>query len=70
VQFEHAALTFRTCDADVPKWVASIDRWITHANEAQAKVDAGRRDEAARAQEQTDARRRRASADNQRFKDL
>lgn len=70
VQFEHAALTFRGGDADVPEWVASIDRWIAHANEAQAALDAGRRDEVARAQEQTDARRQRASDANDKFKDL
>ena len=70
VQFEQTALTFRARDADVPQWVASIDRWIARANEAQASVDSGRRDEAARAQEQTDARRQRASDANQKFKDL
>ena len=70
VQFERTALTFRAGDAEVPEWVASIDGWIAHANEVQATLDTGRRDEAARAQAQTDARRQQASDANQKFKDL
>lgn len=70
MQFEHTALTFRAGDADVPQWVASIDRWAAHANDAQAALAAGRRDEAARAQEQTDTRRQRATDANEKFKDL
>ena len=70
VQFEHEALTFRTDEGDVPAWIASIDRWIVHANAAQTVVDDGRRADAARAQEQTDARRQKASDANDRFKNL
>ena len=70
VQFEHAGLTFRTDEASVPAWIASIDRWVAHANAAESAVDAGRRADAARAQEQTDARRQKASDANDRLKNL
>jgi hypothetical protein len=70
VQFEHAALTFRSGDADVPQWIVSIDGWIARANDAETALDAGRRADLARAQEQTDARRQRASDANDRFKNL
>jgi hypothetical protein len=70
VQFERAALTFRSSDADVPEWIQSIDRWIAQANEAQAVLDAGQRSQATRAREQTDARRQRASEANEKFKNL
>jgi hypothetical protein len=70
VQFEPAALTFRSSDAHVPEWVEYIDRWISRANMAEANLEGERRDQAVRAQEQTDARRQRASEANERFKNL
>lgn len=70
VQFEHAALTFRSTDANVPEWIAHIDRWVTSANTAQADVEAGQRGDVVRAKEQSDARRQRASDDNEKFKNL
>jgi hypothetical protein len=70
VQFERAALTFRSSDAHVPEWVECIDRWIASANTVQADLEGGRRNEVARAQEQTDARRQKASEANEKFKNL
>ena len=70
VQFEPAALTFRSSDAHVPEWIESIDRWISRANNAQADREGERRNEAARAQDQTDARRKKASEANEKFKNL
>ena len=70
VQFEPAGLTFRSDDAHVPEWIASIDRWIAHANQVQADVADGARSEATRAQAQTDARRQQASEANEKFKNL
>lgn len=70
VQFEPKALTFRTTDAHVPEWVQSIDRWIARANEVEAGLESGRQQNAARAQELSDARRRKATDANERFKDL
>jgi hypothetical protein len=70
VRFEREALTFRAGEEHVPAWVACIDRWIDDANRAQADLDAGRGRDAARAQEQTDARRQKATDANERFKDL
>ncbi len=70
VQFEREALTFRSRDADVPEWIQSIDRWIVHANEAQAVLDDGQRNDATRARAQTDARRQRANEANEKFKNL
>ena len=70
VQFEHAALTFRTDDAHVPAWIESIDRWIADANRVQAEVADDVRQQATRAQAQTDARRQRADESNEKFKNL
>jgi hypothetical protein len=70
VQFEPAGLTFRSDDAHVPEWVESIDRWIASANQAQADVADGARNEATRAQAQTEARRQQASEANEKFKNL
>jgi hypothetical protein len=70
VQFEPAGLTFRSDDAHVPEWIESIDRWITCANQMQAHVAEGVRNDATRAQEQTDARRQQANAANEKFKNL
>jgi hypothetical protein len=70
VQFEAAALTFRSGDEHVPAWVASIDRWIAQANEAQATADGERSRTAARAQERSDARRQSVTDANERFKNL
>jgi len=44
VQFEHAALTFRSGAPHVPEWVESIDRWIAYANQAQAVAGRGTRE--------------------------
>ena len=70
VQFETAALTFRTGDDHVPAWVESIDGWITHANQAQATLDEERARTAARAQQRTDERRQSVSDANEKFKNL
>ena len=70
VQFEHAALTFRSDDDLVRAWVEAIDRWIADANRMQADLADGVRDQASRAQAQTDARRRRAEESNEKFKNL
>ena len=70
VQFEQTALTFRSDDDDVPVWVEYIDRWIAHANQAQADLDDGRRREAEHIQQQSDARRQRASEANEKYKHL
>jgi predicted Zn-dependent peptidase len=70
VQFEHAALTFRSDEDHVPEWIASIDRWIAHANTAQADLEAERQGVVTRAREQSDARRQRASDANEKFKNL
>ena len=70
VQFEHAALTFRSEEAHVPAWIESIDRWIADANRTQAEVADGVRQQAMRAQAQTDARRQRANDSNEKFKNL
>ncbi len=70
VQFEHAGLTFRSDEANVPQWIQSIDGWIAHANQVQGDLASGRRNEATRAKEQTDARRQRASDANEKFKNL
>ncbi|MBM4439854.1 MAG: hypothetical protein FJ027_05515 [Candidatus Rokubacteria bacterium] len=70
VQFEHAALTFRGTDSQVPEWVGCIDRWIARANTIVDAAADTRRGDAARAQEQTDARRQRASESNEKFKNL
>ena len=70
VQFEHIALTFRSGDDHVPVWIEYIDRWIAHANKAQADLDEGRRDQATRAQQQSDARRQKATENNEKFKNL
>ena len=68
VQFERAALTFRSSDAHVPEWVECIDRWIARANSVQTGLDGARQTEVTRAQEQTDARRQKASEANEKFK--
>jgi hypothetical protein len=70
VQFEHAALTFRSRDEHVPVWVEYIDRWIARANEAEADRDDERRRQAARSQQESDARRQKASEANEKFKNL
>ncbi len=70
VQFEREALTFRSRDAHVPEWVECIDRWIARANTVQAGLEGERRTDVARAQEQTDVRRQKASEANERFKNL
>ena len=70
VQFEPAALTFRSDDAHVPAWVESIDRWIADANRVQAAVADSVQEQSARARAQTDARRQRADESNEKFKNL
>jgi hypothetical protein len=70
VQFEATALTFRSGSDDVPAWVQSIDRWIAHANQAQASVDDERARTAARTQERSDARRQSVDEANEKFKNL
>ena len=70
VRFEREALTFRAGEEHVPAWVACIDGWIADANRAEADRDAGRGRAAARAQEQTDARRQKATDANEKFKNL
>jgi hypothetical protein len=70
VQFERAALTFRSDEAHVPEWIEAIDRWIAGANQVLAARADGLHTEAARAQAETDARRRRASDANEKFKNL
>jgi hypothetical protein len=70
VQFERDALTFRSDEAHVREWIAAIDRWIADANEKLAARADGVRTEVARAQAETDVRRRRASDANEKFKDL
>jgi hypothetical protein len=70
VHFEATALTFRGGVDDVPGWVESIDRWIAHANQAQASLDDERTRTAARTQERSDARRQSVNEANEKFKDL
>ena len=70
VQFERMALTFRSDDADVPAWIEHIDRWIAHANRAQADIDDGHRREAEQIQQQAETRRQKASEANERYKHL
>ena len=70
VQFERTALTFRSDEPHVPEWIEYIDRWIAHANVVESGLEDGRRSETTRAQEQTDARRQRASEANEKFKNL
>jgi hypothetical protein len=70
VQFERTALTFRSDEEHVPEWIEYIDRWIAHANQAQADLDDGHRREAEHIQQQSDARRQKASDANERFKHL
>ncbi|MGH3118863.1 MAG: hypothetical protein ACRDQ2_17465, partial [Gaiellales bacterium] len=61
---------FRSSDEHVPVWIEHIDRWIAHANKELGDLDDGRRSEAERAQQQSDARRQKASEANERFKNL
>ncbi|HEU5322005.1 MAG TPA: hypothetical protein VFX28_14455, partial [Methylomirabilota bacterium] len=70
VQFEVQALTFRSGEAHIPEWIGSIDKWIAHANGRQADLREERRREATRQQQESDARRQKASDANERFKDL
>jgi hypothetical protein len=70
VQFEHAALTFRSGDEHVPVWIEYIDKWIVHANKALADLADERRGEAARSQQQSDARRQKVREANEKFKNL
>jgi hypothetical protein len=70
VQFEASALTFRSGDDHVPAWVESIDRWIAHANQAQASLDDERARTSTRAQERSDARRQSVNEANEKFKNL
>jgi hypothetical protein len=70
VQFEPAALTFRSSEDDVPAWVERIDAWIAGANQARADTGAARRREAARTEQQSDARRQKVNEANDKFRDL
>ena len=70
VQFESKALTFRSEDEHVPVWIEYIDKWIIHANAADAVLEEGRRGAATRAQQMSDARRERARESNEKFKNL
>ena len=70
VRFERTGLTFRSEDDQVPVWVEHIDRWIDHANQAQATLDDAQRRDAARAQQQSDTRRQNAIEANERHKHL
>ena len=70
VQFERAALTFRASEEDVPAWIEVIDTWIARANQVASDVDDRQGRDAARAQEQTDARRQKAQDANEKFKNL
>ena len=70
VQFEHAALTFRSSDDDVPLWIEYIDRWIASVNKVQGDLDDERRRAAKRDEQQSETRRQKASEANERFKNL
>jgi hypothetical protein len=70
VKFERAALTFRASEEEVPAWIELIDTWIARANQAASDVHDRQGRDAARAQEQTDARRQKASDANEKFKNL
>jgi hypothetical protein len=70
VHFEPDSLTFRAQEREVTEWVAAIDRYIRHANEALSAVEQTARNAADRAQANTDQRRQRATDANERFKDL
>jgi len=70
VQFEHAALTFRSSDDDVPMWIEHIDRWIASVNKVQGDLDDERRRGATRVEQESETRRQRVSEANERFKNL
>ena len=70
VQFEHAALTFRSSDEDVPMWIEHIDRWIASVNKVQGNLDDERRREARRVEHESETRRQKVSEANERFKNL
>ncbi len=70
VQFEHAALTFRSVEADVPLWIEYIDKWIAYANTIQADLHDERGRQTVQREQQRDVRRQKASEANERFKNL
>jgi hypothetical protein len=70
VQFEHAALTFRSGEGDIPVWIECIDKWIAYANKVQADLHEERSRNAARHQQESDTRRQKASEANEKFKNL
>lgn len=70
VQFEPAALTFRSEEQNIPEWIQYIDKWISRANEVQGAALDERSRATARGQQQTDVRRQRATDANEKFKDL
>ena len=70
VRFEDLALTFRSGDEHVPEWIEYIDKWIAHANAAEAEVDDRQRRDTAQTNERRDAQRREVSGANEKFKNL
>jgi hypothetical protein len=70
VQFEHAALTFRSSDEHVPIWIEYIDKWITRANAAEAATDEQLNRKTVQIEQRRDAQRQQASDANEKFKNL
>jgi hypothetical protein len=70
VRFEDVALTFRSGDAHVPEWIEYIDKWIAHANAAEADVDDRHRRDTEETKERSDVQRKAVSDANEKFKNL